>query len=722
MTNANSAAEPQALFNYASVMTELDDGLLAESDLLEAAIRSFKATCTEFPSEVDVDVADGLRDYARRSRAMSEWVGRVGQSFLQADQGAPSWNLLAETTEIYTQPVTDAVQWVFGQHAASATETFQTGITATVGEIDALAAAPLSFADQALSWMGAAWQWGTGTLAAGARSFKDAAVDFLGSALRWGKRWWDEVIALALPLLRQAFAAFFASAAGIATAFLGALAWIGKQVVNLLWGFIWGETVFDDVAGAGVVSFIGDLLAGVFIVGDVRDIIKWWFIMPWTTDYPWWFYALMGGIAIVGIIPFIGDIGKGFLKGLLKKFVKEATEEALEALVAKLGKEGAERLVKELGEQEAKALVARLGADVVTQLLKDLSPAAIKELETQLGKETLAQLAKQLSGAEIQRLVAEAGAHGAKQLADDLGPETLKKLLGDLSPTAIKELNEQLGKDTLKQLASELTGAQIQDIVQALGTVKAKQLASDLGADTLKQLLSQFSPPAIKELSTTYGKLGVDELLQNIAIKDLKALVDKLGIAGMKDLTDKVTIAGAKLVVDDLTVDGVKLLVDQLGTQSMKDLVDKLVVNNMTIKDAAIAFKRLPVGTPSPPSNLYGYGGANIAHFLDEHTFEFLDFSKVRPSGPQSVWPPGTDVTARLEEALSMLPAPAIVPGKPQQVILSDGTLVQVGSRINKKTGALEIGQFFPISGPGVVAITRKEGDAIDALKQLLGI
>ncbi len=256
------------------------------------------------------------------------------------------------------------------------------------------------------------------------------------------RSWWEK----ALSAIGSFLSGLWDGIARVFTAIGDALLWVGKQLVNVVWGFVWGEPVFTDIWGAEFFTFLGDLIAGILVWGDIRDIVKYWIIYPLQGKGPWWLNVLLGGVAILGIIPIIGDGFKAVVKQLLKRFLKTAVRE----LTEKLGKELAERLVKELGEEAAQKLVEDLGAELVQKLAQELSAQAIQELAEKLGKETLEKLAAEVGGKAIQQLVAE----GGERLLKELEPATLKQLLNVLSPREIKELHDKFDSNTLRKLVA----------------------------------------------------------------------------------------------------------------------------------------------------------------------------------------------------------------------------------------------------------------------------
>jgi len=147
------------------------------------------------------------------------------------------------------------------------------------------------------------------------------------------------------------------------------------------------------------------------------------------------------------------------------------------------------------------------------------------------------------------------------------------------------------------------------------------------------------------------------------------------------------------------------------------------------LADAVPLFKQTPVGTPPMPRNLtpppsmagaQAFSGADMVHFLDEHTYEYFDFAKA--GSRQSFWPSGTtaqDVANALEEAIDELRLSQatvhplhVAGGGPKPVFLpSRGITVQFGVR--GSAAPYSIGQFYPASGSGVESFTRDQLRAI---------
>jgi hypothetical protein len=75
---------------------------------------------------------------------------------------------------------------------------------------------------------------------------------------------------------------------------------------------------------------------------------------------PWWLNLLLGLLAFVGLIPLIGDLLKGILKG-----GKSLAKLGLKRLIKEPGQELAERLARQVGEEVALDLLDKLGKEAL---------------------------------------------------------------------------------------------------------------------------------------------------------------------------------------------------------------------------------------------------------------------------------------------------------------------------------------------------------------------
>jgi len=342
------------------------------------------------------------------------------------------------------------------------------------------------------------------------------------------------------------FASGLWSALGTVIRAIGSvLWWILGNTLNLLWGFIWGETLFPDLWGAGVFAFIGDLVAGVLIIGDIRDIVK--YLIYWAIGkVPWWFALGMIVIAAIGIIPVYGDVIKAIVKGLFKKLLKEGLSAVAKEILERLGKELGERLIKEVGEETAEKLLRELGEDTLKKLSGELGGQAIKDLVEHLGADVVKKLAQELGGTAI------------KDVVEHLGADVVKKLAQELGGAAIKDLVEHLGADVVKKLAQDFGGAAIKDLV------------GQLGADVVKKLAADLTGREIQALVTNLGADVVKHLAADLTGKEIQALVKDLGAETLKNIGTHLTAAEIKDFVTELGAARVKELAEKYGGQAMK--------------------------------------------------------------------------------------------------------------------------------------------------------
>ncbi|WP_446399410.1 hypothetical protein [Coleofasciculus sp. C1-SOL-03] len=341
------------------------------------------------------------------------------------------------------------------------------------------------------------------------RGVSQASNSMEQAAQEADKSWWEE----ALSAIGSFLSDLWDGIVGVFEAIGDALLWVGKQLVNLVWGFIWGEVVFDDVWGAEVVAFIGDFIAGVLIIGDIRDIVKWGFIKPvlfgegYSTEN--W---LMIGIAAFGLIPLIGDAGK-VVKGI-KALLKGGAKQIAQELAEKLGKEIADRLLKEFTEE------------VAERLLKELGPELLKDLVEQLGERTLKELVEQF------------GEAGVKELAETLGVNGLKELIDKLTVNGLKELVDAFTIAGVKELTETFTVATLKELVTSFGAQGLKQAWNAVGKATFSEMVSEFGATALKTAWDEIGEQGIKILTKDLAASTIKKLYDDLGGLALKNLTD----------------------------------------------------------------------------------------------------------------------------------------------------------------------------------------
>ena len=186
------------------------------------------------------------------------------------------------------------------------------------------------------------------------------------------------------------------------------VSWLGAQVLNLALGFFWGETLIPGYGGE-VFALVADIIAGVFVLGDIRDLFKYGIWRPFITGQgPWWLNLTLFVVTLIGLIPIFGDIFKG-----LVKIIKSGGKGMLKVLIKLLGKDLAERLLRrlgvEIGEELGERLARELGRELADRMIRELGEAAAEELLEKLGKEALQKLAQELSPTIINKLVGELG-------------------------------------------------------------------------------------------------------------------------------------------------------------------------------------------------------------------------------------------------------------------------------------------------------------------------
>ncbi len=389
-----------------------------------------------------------------------------------------------------------------------------------------------------------------------------------------------------------------------------AVAWLGAQIINLVWGFIWGETAIPGYGG-GVFAFIADVIAGVLVYGDVRDIFKYWIWRPLRGDGPWWLNLLLGSLALVGLIPLVGDGLKALIKALragskaaLKTLAKLVGEELAERIAKALGEEAAERiarrlieeleeetarkLIREVGAEAAEELLEQLGKDALKKLAQDLSGEAIQRLTRELGERTLKKLAEELSGTAIERLAADLGQEAIEkllrtvggstiqELSEQLGKEAVLKLLEGLRGVTIKAYFDSLGGPALRNLARDLDGYAIKELMDALGAPVLKTLADDLGGAAVKQLFDSLGKETLEKLAADLGGTAIKQLTDELTAEVLKRLATELGGTAIKQLADDLTPAILKKLAAELDGAVVQRLATELGAPALKELAEEL--------------------------------------------------------------------------------------------------------------------------------------------------
>jgi hypothetical protein len=154
-------------------------------------------------------------------------------------------------------------------------------------------------------------------------------------------------------------------------------------------------------------------------------------------------------------------------------------------------------------------------------------------------------------------------------------------------------------------------------------------------------------------------------------------------------------------------------------THRAEELLNIAAANSAKFAELAEALKKFKL-TPPPGGTMrapHGYSGVDFIHLQERHTYDFFNFAgKIKDKN--TLWPPGTDLADRVEQALTALDKlkKRLKPfEKPEVTVpLPDGVIVQIGSN-----QANQIGQFFalPNAAKGLINFTKQE---MLAFKKLL--
>ncbi|WGV28008.1 eCIS core domain-containing protein [Halotia branconii] len=378
---------------------------------------------------------------------------------------------------------------------------------------------------------------------------------------------------------------------------------------------------------------------------------------------------------------------------------------------------GFEELRSELGADEVKKLTDGLGDDVVKKLAQDLGGKEIQKLVEDLGDDVVKKLAQNLGGKNIQDLV------------KDLGDDVVKKLAKDLGGNEIQKLVKDLGDDVVKNLAKDLGGNEIQKLVKDLGDDVVKNLAKDLSGKNIQDLVKDLGDKEVITLAAKLSSTDIKDLLNRTTDSvELSQLLKQVGGANdAPTLLNFLKQAGSGQSAKLLDILNLVKAGDHARLNNLLALANSNAAEFQRLADITFALPKTKPTVPSVPApsavTKLGYGGADMQHFLDGHTFQYLNIQGRLSKPSTTLWPIGTtdtQISNYLDEALNALfkkhgySSPA--PGKPVQITLSSGVKVQVGVRGNPKTPI--VGQFFPISGTGLEKIISNEMKAIwDILK-----
>jgi hypothetical protein len=363
------------------------------------------------------------------------------------------------------------------------------------------------------------------------------------------------------------------------------------------------------------------------------------------------------------------------------------------------------------------------GGFLVGRILKLSDEAASYSDETIEG---IAKIGDDLAkaGADLSDEVAE----GLGKTVDDIGEANTRRFLQTVPcPSGIAQVADRRSPG----LAYPLPG----------GTNCTKALA----------LLNNLSPGARDGFARLVKKAGVDEAAQAFGkhIGDPAAWDDLLIILG------KSTIDNPKRFLDHLDKAGgiakrAKLeelwgLVPTGQSRRLNEFLDVVAGNGDRFDELADAvLTKFPRVHPPPlpskitrPTNLKRHGlvDADMEHFVDAHTHEYLNIQERLSKGSTTLWPEGTTIRrirSNLQESLNkladgkgeLLPnldprcyASVVripTPGCPQKVTLDSGITVVVGVRRVPRDGQIKrmVRQFYPI-GEELLTITRQEMNAI---------
>jgi len=293
----------------------------------------------------------------------------------------------------------------------------------------------------------------------------------------------------------------------------------------------------------------------------------------------------------------------------------------------------------------------------------------------------------------------------------------LKDFLGRPGMT-VADLKDLLGRPGV-------TVADLKDLLSRPGMTVAdlKDLLGHPGMTVpdLKDLLGRPGM-TVADLKDLLGRPGVTvaELKDLLTLTDdsaqLKRLLTLVPTVG--DLKKYFGLAGGH--GQGANLEAILTKASALGdTHKAEDLLNIAAGNSAKFTQLAEALKKFKL-TPAPggaPRALHGYTGIDFIHLQERHTYDFFNFAG-RIRAKNTLWPPGTDIATRVEQALSELDKikRRLIPFEKPEVIvtLPDGVRVQIGS-----DKANEIGQFFALEdvAKGIIDFTRQE---MLAFKKLL--
>jgi hypothetical protein len=612
-----------ALLQFEALVAERS--ALAMEELLTVQAQQETAIAELFDEVGNLFNADDMREplHAAFAAGMAPWLQALSQARADFDSQLTS----AEAT--FVAEAADYHREALGA-IGTELERGQTGLAAVVGGFEkalmetssGCVLAIVGVQDSATVAMGAIAQNIVTTLDQGYAAAQ-AALDQGVSKLRTSHsgalydlpKLYDDAAKEAIkPWWRKLLEWVWGALKGLFWAYVDLWVWQVQTMANIVWGFIWGEAVFPDAWGAGVVVFVADLAAGVLVIGDIRDVLKWGLINPFIRGQGWsWLNTLMLGASLFGIIPLIGDVtkagAKAGIKALVKtlgkelterllreigeealeRLLKEVGEETLEKLARELGEEGFARLVKELGEETFKELAQKLGPDLLAKLAKGLPPEMLKEAAQKLGAEVLKETAERLGAAALKDVITHIGTDALKELLERVGAAGVKDLLDNIGAAAVKELKERLGTQVLGELTMALRGPGMKAVFDHLGSDALARLVKEIGTDAVKPLVDTFGAEALGKVVKDLTPELAGQLAKELGPTVLKDLSDRVGTPLLRQLTDEVGAAGVKGLVDQLGPEAVESFVKEMGGQAFGQFAKELTAAEIKLIVDAIA-------------------------------------------------------------------------------------------------------------------------------------
>jgi hypothetical protein len=404
--------------------------------------------------------------------------------------------------------------------------------------------------------------------------------------------------------------------------------------------------------------------------------------------------------------------------------------------------------IADVGALERILSNAKLGdVAVLERLLDNAKITSLAELERLLANAKItdaASLEKLLANAKItdvatlERLLANAkigDAAGLQKLLDNAkiaDVAALERVLADVKIADAAALDRLLSNPkvaTVADLERLLTNAKILDAAMLERLVANAKIAD---VAELERLLAnvKLTDVAMLERLLTDAKLAdaaqLERLLNDVKIVDGAQLELLLPVVDSAQRLERLLLKaddGAQLL-DFLTKIGgateaqhlerlFGLIVAGEASRCAK-LVDQVAISGERFADMVdwtVLLSTRTAGAPAvaapPEVASLGFTGANMGHFIAEHTWEFLDIAK-RLNKSTTLWPPGTapqTVADMLGEALGKLnptgghalPAPGV-----PEATTAGGFAVQVGTLPGPS-----VGQFFALAQGGLITIKK---------------